>query len=269
MIFPEYPTDKYSRIVEPKEKGQKNKQPFWVFPDTIPFPFVLKESCKICNVNEYLATFIPRHFTETLKLANTTCAIVTHEKKLTDYMFGDLIDSHDIVMRFNLHKLHHVESYGRKTTHMMMNDAVWNKHTRFYGKYHLLNEVSGVLIFNHFGFNWKLNNSFNRYQHNILPRILQFFITRKEKLNETFILDPSFLTFVNFAFESVIKQPLKTLPTTGFVAIVPLAKLCKRVHSFGFIDPAPIFWHDIKNEHKLLRKWSLDKTAKVKLKMFP
>ena len=258
-----------SKPKEKENKKDKTEHLFWVFPDTIPFPFVLQETCKICNVSGHLASFIPRHFPGTLKLANTSCAIVTNEKQLLKYKFGELIDSYKVVMRTNLHKLHHEASYGTKTTHMMINDAMWNRHEKIFGMYHLLIKVSGILIFNHFGSSWKLYNPFARDQPNILPKILQVFMTRKDKLNETFILNPIFLNFVNVAFESVIKKPVKHLPTTGFIAIVALAKLCKEVHTFGFIDPAPIFWHDIRNEHKLLRMWSSDENAKIKLQMYP
>ena len=172
-------------------------------------------------------------------------------------------------MRTNLHLVHHMQSYGNRTTHMIINDAMWNRHEKIFRKYHLLTNVSGILIFNHYGLNWKLHNPFTRDQHNILKKILQFFNTRKRKLNETFILHPSFLKFVNVAFEQLAKRPVKHLPTTGFIAIITLAKLCKEVHAFGFMDPAPIFWHDVRNEHKLLRKWSSDEMAEVKLKMYP
>ena len=55
----------------------------------------------------------------------TTCAVVTYSKCLYEHSYGRFIDSHDVVLRFNLHPYENATAHGTKTTHMMVNDAFW------------------------------------------------------------------------------------------------------------------------------------------------
>ena len=53
--------------------------------------------------------------------AKKTCAIVTYSKCLYQHSYGSLIDSNDVVLRFNLHPCENATDHGTKTTHMMVN----------------------------------------------------------------------------------------------------------------------------------------------------
>ena len=124
------------------------------------------------------------------------------------------------------------------------------------------------MILNHFGTTWQLHNQWTRV-HNILQKIHEFLLSRKQKLNSTHILNPIFLNATFEAFEKGSQTKLKHTPSTGFVALVLLSKVCSEIHAFGFIGPGHVGWHDTKSEHNLLNIWTKDPYAKVKLFLHP
>ena len=250
---------------ENQDSRNKSEEPFWRYPDIIPFPFAVYNICYTCSNFTRLHSFIPRHMPAVFKSFNKPCAIVTGDRRLSKHKFGKFIDSHFLVLRPNLHPLHNKTAYGSKTTHILINTGFWNSHDRLFRKLYMIKNMSEVVIFNHFGQSW----SQNKGQRNILNMTLRFYRTRKDHLNRSFILDPVFIKFTHLTFTNIMKKKVKNSPTTGFIGILVLAKLCKEVHAFGFTDPAPIFFHDAKSEHNLLRKWESDKIAKIKLVMYP
>ena len=87
----------------------------------------------------------------------------------------------------------------------------------------------------------------------------------------TFSIDPLFTQSAIAAFERLSNARLKTLISTGYLAMYLLTKTCNRINAFGFctIDKyyPPYPGHDFDTEHKIYDKWS--KSKEINLKMYP
>ena len=99
--------------------------------DTYEGIFLSHSSCIKCSQK---AMFPPQMSNEinTVFGENRTCAVITGDTEcLFQHNFGSLIDSHDIVMRLNLHECYSPEHCGSRTTHALVNNQYcWLKRGR-------------------------------------------------------------------------------------------------------------------------------------------
>ncbi len=215
------------------------------------------------------------NLTEIFPGSERSCAIVTASPDLKKYKYGKEIDSHPVVIRLNWHqttpkdKSKYKVSLGTKITHRMVNNALWSDKEKFYLKLELFTDLEETVIFNHFGDEWNPVDRRIGKRIQIAERMVQFLDARKERWNRTLILDPTFVQTSFEAYERGAQKKLKKTPTTGFVALVMLSRICGSIHSYGFTDPVKNSYHDISSEHKLIHKWRDDKDAAVPFFMYP
>ncbi len=243
---------------------------FWDPSFTVARPFLTRSTCSVCDKHPEMNQFVPTTHPDLRGIfgRGSSCAIVTGASELTNYSFGKQIDSHPVVLRLNLRESGPKTSYGNRTTHMMVNEAFWNKGDyRVYNKLHLLRNRTDFVILNHFILD--LEHPQMHKNHPVYKKIIQLYQHRKEHLNRTFVLSGEFTRDTYRAFEIGTKRKVRNTPSTGFVGCVLLAKVCKSVHGFGFTDPPNTRWHDVQREHELLRRWSKNKSAAVKLTLYP
>ena len=194
-----------------------------------------------------------------------SCAIVTGDNCLLDFQYGDFIDSHDVVMRLNMHECSSPKSCGSRTTHRLLNNQ-YCQHRRGSGQ--VLQKLSRniTVIFNSYISDWDC--MYNRMNGiNLIPC---FNKVAKSSPGSRFSTDPLFTQSAIAAFERLSNTRVKTLISTGYLAMYLLTKTCRRINAFGFcsIDNYnPRRWHDFDNEHKIYRKWSESK--EINLKTYP
>ena len=140
---------------------------FWRSTYTLPDIFLSQENCPICNINvsneskewtvenNGLIEYLPKH---SLKIKDIfgqhrNCATVTGAPGLKKLKYGTLIDSFPVVLRLNLHGMHPNKSYGCKSTHMLVNDGLWNKHDRLFHKFSMLEKLPEIFDFKPFWHN--------------------------------------------------------------------------------------------------------------------
>ena len=90
---------------------------FWDQQYKTPPAMLSKKSCgKICSFNQGLYNLLPDNYPINRNLfgSRKTCALVSSSKILDHYEFGADIDTHDIVLRFNLHKIRNPLKEGKK-----------------------------------------------------------------------------------------------------------------------------------------------------------
>lgn len=238
----------------------------------MPFPFLYHNNCAICDKNKELKDLLSSTKPNISRMFGhnvSSCAVVSGDPALKSYSYGSLIDSFPVVMKLNLRNTTPTKSYGHKATHMFVNDALWNAHDRIYHKFNDVTKAPGIVIFNHFGTDWKLHNPWTHGEHSILRKIVEFLNSRKSKLDTTLVLDPIFSKACFTAYETAAQKKVKYTPSTGFMALVLMSRLCASVHAFGFTEPSKNGWHPVHEEHMIYHTWLDDKHADVKLFLYP
>ena len=231
-------------------------------------PFLSKRACKICEYQKELESYLPDVHPDMNEIfgKNSSCAIVTGSPALKQYKYGKLIDQHDIVMRLNLRGMEPTDSYGSKTTHMMVNNGFWLEGDKLYQKFDLIKNQKKFVMLNLFSLKLTLKDSL---------RAVEFFEARNQYLNRTFVLDPQFTLEVTEILQASnndriwLRTADRIWPSSGFFSLVILIRVCSSVHGFGFIDPLVNDGHDYLTEHHIFRQWSLDQKAEVKLHLYP
>ena len=168
-------------------------------------------------------------------------------------------------MRLNMHACSSPKSCGSRTTHRLLNNQ-YCQHRRGSGQ--VLQKLSRniTVMFNSYISDW--NCMYDRMNGPYL--IPCFNKVAKSSPESRFSIDPLFTQSAIAAFERLSNTRVKTLISTGYLAMYLLTKTCRRINAFGFcsIDNYnPRRWHDFDNEHRIYRKWSESK--EINLKMYP
>lgn len=204
---------------------------------------------------------------------NSSCAVVTGDRHMEKYKYGADIDSHAVVFRLNLHQSNLTEAFGSKTTHMMVNTGFWNSWDGIYNKLYLLKNLKEFVIFNHFQHDLKVESLSPRevilQRHFSIYQCAIVFASRGQFLRRSLILNPYFVQDTYRAFQLGTGRRFTNAPSSGFTALVLLSKFCSSVSGYGFLPEFDETWHDYELEHALIRQWSLDSDASVKLRLFP
>ena len=126
-----------------------------------------------CLQNDQLYNFLPDTAPELHDVfePKRNCAIVTYSKCLYQHNYGSLIDSNDVVLRFNLHPYENATAHGTKTTHMMVNDAFWFSQSSIYGRLEELRDLPEMVVFNHFTSDW--NCAFSSKRRYFMEEVLK------------------------------------------------------------------------------------------------
>ena len=172
--------------------------------DTSPL-FLSKRDCKICEYQKELESYLPDVPPDMSEIfgRNSSCAIMTGSPALKQYKYGRLIDQHAVVMRLNLRGMEPTDSYGSKTTHLMVNNGFWNKDDNLHGNLHLITNRKEFVILNYYPLQWSLQYTLE---------ILEFLKTRSHHLNRTFVFDPHVTSEITRIFSVKSKNTLR--PTT-------------------------------------------------------
>mmetsp|Transcript_39355 Transcript_39355/g.125552 ORF Transcript_39355/g.125552 Transcript_39355/m.125552 type:complete len:325 (+) Transcript_39355:183-1157(+) len=134
-----------------------------------------------------------------------TCAVVGNSGSLLESQYGEDIDAHDMVIRFNAGVTDGYEQFvGQKTTFRILNN--WDSAPKEAG------EVTISTIRNYEIKNWVTSIR-----------------TNKDRLNSAFMVDPEFLCH---AWEWVGNRGHK--PSSGVVGVVLALKACEKVRTYGF-----------------------------------
>ena len=199
---------------------------------------------------------------------NKTCAVTTGDNEcFLQHKLGSLIDSHDIVLRLNLHECHSPEHCGSKTTHALVNDRWCTVRQGRGEKIKQINE-SITVIYNHFMTDWDC--MYNRVD---APRQFHCLSNIATYGRKVYVLEPLFIQSATAVFEELSNSHvLHDMISTGFLAIYMLTKVCKSVSAFGFCDSNGTTYHlnkfhAFEKEHEIYNKWSKSKT--VHFFMFP
>ena len=185
---------------------------------------------------------------------NKTCAIVTGDPCLHQHNFGQFIDSHDVVLRLNMHECHNHEHCGSKTTHMLANDQFCLLSRGRGARLAVLNE-NITLIYNHFISDWDC--MYNKLDGD--KQLSCFAWIAKSRL-KSYTLDPLFIQSATAAFERVgNSEVLNDMVSTGFLGVYLLTKVCTKISAFGFCAPKRYRWkqfHAFDKEHEIYAMWS-------------
>ena len=192
-----------------------------------------------------------------------TCAIVTYSKCLYQHNYGSLIDSNDVVLRFNLHPYENATAHGTKTTHMMVNDAFWLPQSSIYGRLEELRDLPEMVIFNHFVDDYKC--TFTEQTPLFIEEIMK---VRKD----TLILNPVFIQRALAAIGVSVKR-YKGKASSGWTGMYLLSKSCDVINAYGFCpdfekDYTRIV-HNFKREHDHYKNWSQRRNGSFTLHLYP
>ena len=197
-----------------------------------------------------------------------TCAIVTGDDEcLRQQKLGLRIDSHDVVLRLNLHACQSPEDCGSKTTHEVVNDRWCVLRNGRGEKLKRVNE-SVTIIYNHHMSDWEC-----MYDRVDAPRQFHCLSEIRKDRRRFYILEPLFIQSATAVFEKLSKSHVKNdMLSTGFLAIYMLTKVCNKVTAFGFCDSDRTTylenkWHAFEKEHEVYNKWRKNKT--LNFHMFP
>ena len=228
-------------------------------------PFLGKDTCVGCLKNDQLYSFLPDtapEFHDVFK-PKRTCAIVTYSKCLYQHSYGSLIDSNDVVLRFNLHPYENATAHGTKTTHMMVNDAFWFSQSSIYGRLVELRDLPEMVIFNHFASDW--NCAFSSKRRYFMEEVLK---VRQDAL----ILDPLFIQSALVASRTPVMHH-NSKASSGWTGMYLLTKFCGVINAFGFCPDLDKDYqrrvHQFPGEHERYYVWSQKKENTFELNMYP
>jgi len=163
-----------------------------------------------------------------------TCAVVSSAGSLKGSGLGQMIDTHDIVLRFNNAPTeNHVKDVGQKTSIRIVNSQVVAKpqfkflESKFYSK-------SAVLVWDPSAYNATLQDWYNKPDW---PFFEQYFSKRLMQPEDAlYLLHPGSLWSIWNWLQSVTAWPLlPTPPSSGFLGIMLLLNHCTTIHVFEYI----------------------------------
>ena len=161
------------------------------------------------------------------------CAIVSNSGSLSGSNLGEEIDSHDIVMRFNnAPTVGFEDDVGIKTSIRLLNSQLLlNDNFNISSSYLYRTELKIVWDASDYNLNYKnwfykSNHFFNNYE-----KVVQKFP------NETFaVLDPKLIWKAWDLLQSTTSLSIpKNPPTSGFIGIIILMKICSDVDIYEYI----------------------------------
>ena len=252
----------------------------------VPPVMLSKQACgKVCTGNKDLYNLLPETYPSNRELfgANRTCAMVSSSKVLDKYEFGAEIDSHDVVLRFNLHPVRDPKREGYKTTHMMVHCGFWSSSEPQYRKLYLIRNRTENMILFFARMHHEIKRTagrlsdkfFNRY---LFPKYTEFLKERKSKLNQTYILNHEFIKRSRDAFEVSSGTKLRYYPSSGFMGLFLLSRTCSSISAYGFSDSelkkdykfvGKILTHDFAGEHRVMHKWFNYNNPSVNFRILP
>ena len=261
--------------------------PTWEFWDdnyVVPPAMLSKVSCgKVCSKSGDLYNLLPNKYPDNRKLlgTNKTCAVISSSQIIDSHEYGANIDSHDIVLRFNLHQIGDPKCHGSKTTHMMVHCGFWNPSEPQYKKLYLIqNRTENIILFYA-----RMHHEFKKgpltdiyLKKTLFPHYITFLKERKLRLKQTFILNHHFVKRSRNAFEVSSGVKLKYYPSSGWMGIFLLSRTCVSITAFGFSDNelkkdyknlGKGITHNFQGEHNVMKRWTNYQNPSVTLKMLP
>ena len=176
---------------------------------------------------------------------NPSCAIVGNSGILNEKEYGDLIDSHDIIIRCNLGPTKTFEKHtGKKTSFRIINSHVFScgKHTPFENKYTINDFPNETLLV-------------KKWDEQLFRKSVLNLINK----NKLYFFNPSFI-------DKFCSQELHSSPTCGYIGVMLALQFSKNISLFGFsffkdswetkhyyekIKPYKLK-HDLTNEEKII-----------------
>ncbi len=185
---------------------------FWEPQYSCPPIMLSQDNCPQCIKDAKLKSYLPKteQKHEDIFGKNASCAVVSSSSDLKNYKYGELIDSHDVILRFNNHDKYKnlpKENYGSKKTHMMMHCGIWNKGEKeIYKRFDFFENREEFVIMFHARMYWdmkkhpgKLSDSYWKSQ--LIPHYNEFYDHRKNHLNKTVVLHHDFIWQAYVAYE--------------------------------------------------------------------
>ncbi|RWS31038.1 beta-galactoside alpha-2:6-sialyltransferase 2-like protein [Leptotrombidium deliense] len=163
-----------------------------------------------------------------------TCALVTNAGSLLHSKKGKEIDSHDIVLRFNNAPTNGFEKdVGSKTTLRILNSQVVSRAT-FNVSQSKLFENNILLVWDPSHYRENLSQWIKSPEHNFVHNYCK---SRIESPRTPFyILDPSLIWNAWYTLqESTLNSIPKNPPSSGFLGLILLMKLCSTVNVYEYI----------------------------------
>ena len=231
-----------------------------------------KTSCSdICSSYPDLFTHLSDNYAKNRQLfgIKKKCALVTSSKIMDKYSYGSEIDSHDVVLRFNLHPIRDPKQEGNKTTHILVHCGFWNPFELQYEKLLLVqNRTENIILFFAIMHHQIKKGSLSKkyITEYLFPKYASFLKIRNKHLNKTFIINHEFIKRSRDAFEVSSNSSLTFYPSSGFMGLYLLARTCSSITAYGFSDSKleddykflhRVHTHDFKAEHYAMKRWSL------------
>ena len=223
-------------------------------------PFLGKETCVGCMKDDSLYNLLPDQAPDISDVfhSKNSCAVVTYSKCLYHHSYGSVIDSHDVVLRFNFHTYENATAHGTKTTHMMTTYLAMQSSPKE------LKRFPHVLIYNTLISDW--NCSFSSKQR-------QFVVNTLSLRKETIILDPLFIQS-SLVASQFYKRRYRVKASTGWTGMYLMTRFCSVINAYGFCPDIQEDYgtspdHRFSAEHEKYLEWSRRTDLPFKLKMFP
>ena len=224
---------------KPPSNNSEQKQPpkpsstftgweFWEPQYSCPPILLSQENCQQCMKNTKLKSYLPKtepkH--EDVFGKSVSCAVVSSSNDLRNYKYGELIDSHDVILRFNNHDKYKnlpKENYGSKKTHMMMHCGIWNgAEKEIFRKFEFFENREEYVIMFHARMYWDMKEpkhfgklSEKYWNTQLIPHYTEFYDHRKNHLNKTLTLHHDFIWQAYVAYEKAAGR--KVFPIKGYM----------------------------------------------------
>ncbi len=264
-----FPNQNDSATVRTTTKTSSGSFAGWEFWDerySAPPSMLSKQTCgHLCHGESRLSALLPashppnrRLFAARASLDAPSCAVVSSSRVLDSHALGAEIDSHDVVMRFNM-KDHFSKQpmnpaqYGSKTTHMVVHCGFWSGAEPQYKKLYLIRDrPENIILFyarmHHKVKRGRIPDAF--LKKDLFPKYTAFLNERKNRLNKTFIMDHLFLIRSRAAYEAGSGKKLRFYPSSGFTGLFLMSRTCARITAYGFSDA------NLRKDYKWFQKWS-------------
>ncbi|XP_070561465.1 beta-galactoside alpha-2,6-sialyltransferase 2-like [Ptychodera flava] len=200
----------------------------------------------------------------------SSCAVVGSSSYMNGSALGAEIDSHNAVLRFNMAPTKGFEKdVGTKTTIRVINNQVLGEKNA---------DKLAEIIGNETLFLWKdgvYNGNLYRWYReratqNFFADFLKWVHQRGQRL-QPYVIHPSSLWNAWDLIQEHSKEAIrKEVPTSGFVGVLIMLRLCQKVDIYGYITPdnsschyfpmnrqcAPLSWHPIFPERGVVKRLS-------------
>ncbi|CAG9863526.1 unnamed protein product [Phyllotreta striolata] len=188
--------------------------------------------------NHVLKEFIPKRAFFENKRYNS-CAIVASAGSLRDSNLGALIDSHDLVLRFNNAPTKGFErDVGTKTTIRFLNSQVVTKPQFNFLTSNLYKNVT-IVAWDPSNYSSSIKEWLERPEFNLLPNYMAF--RRGAPKSRTFLLNPQNVWDVwDFLQNNSPSMLRRNPPSSGFLGLRLLLPYCSFVDVFEYVPSARV-----------------------------